>query len=74
MPARKKPPGLRVIRGGMAVTRPPPGAKKEYEVELRWDLDGNLHLFECESGAPVILIRSVQFTLPIEALKSEDDP
>jgi len=70
----KKPPGLKVIRGGKARLRP---VVKEdtptYTVELRKDLHGNLILYDRASGEPMDLARPVVFTLPIEALRAPDD-
>lgn len=63
---------LRVIQGGNATVLPTIEDQPYYEVELRFDLEGNLHLFDSRSGMPVVLNQSVKFTLPAGSLATEE--
>jgi hypothetical protein len=58
----------------MAKAGPAPAFQPEFEVRLTRDLDGHLHLFECESGLPVDLERAITFIAPAEALKGDWEP
>lgn len=63
---------LRIIQGGNATVLPKIEDQPYYEVELRFDLEGSLHLFDSRSGMPIELSRSVKFTLPAGSLATEE--
>ncbi len=65
-------PRLHIVQGTDPKVRGKTHSPDTTRVELRWDLEDRLVLYEAESGQPIDLTLPVAFDLPSEAIAAID--